>query len=150
VNPAQTIVQAARILVVDDNPIIQRTLYFALRDQGHRVVLCGEITAALKVIREQPLELIVLDLNFPIDASTAANSMQDGFGVLGWIQHRPETRYTPVIVISNDPPEKSRARALACGAAAYLPKPVDKLELATTVARLLVRRAAELAGPTIA
>jgi CheY-like chemotaxis protein len=112
--------------------------------------LSGESTAALKVIREQPLELIVLDLNFPIDASTAANSMQDGFGVLGWMRHRPETCHTPVIVISSDPPEKSKARALASGAAVYLPKPVDKHELAAAIASLLPRRAAELGVPTIA
>ena len=60
---------SAKILVLDDNPIIQRTMYFALRDQGYAVLLSGEIGAALKIIREQPLDLILLDLNFPLDAA---------------------------------------------------------------------------------
>jgi CheY-like chemotaxis protein len=128
---------AARILVIDDNPIIQRSIYFVLRDLGHHVILSGDVFGALKAIREQPLDLILLDLNFPFDNATATSAVQDGFGILGWIRHRDETRNTPVIIISSDPPEKSKARALVTGAAAYLPKPVDRQTLIATVSRCL-------------
>ena len=67
-NPAQGI-PLGKVLVVDDNPIIQRTVYFALRDRGFTVVMTGEIFAALKIIREQQFGAILLDLNFPFDAS---------------------------------------------------------------------------------
>jgi len=63
--------------------------------------------------------------------------MRDGFWVLDWVHRMNEVRSTPIIVVSGDPPEKSKARALACGAAAYFQKPVDKRELTATVARLL-------------
>lgn len=47
---------------------------------------------------------------------------------------------TPIIVISSDPPEKSKMHALAAGAAAYFQKPIDKPELAATVASLLTSK----------
>ena len=33
-----------KLLVIDDNPIIQRAVYFALRDHGYKVLMCGEVT----------------------------------------------------------------------------------------------------------
>ncbi len=129
-----------RILVIDDNPIIQRTLYFALRDKGYLVLMCGEISAALKTIREQRPEAIVLDLNFPPDASLGAHDQRDGFWALDWLHRMDEAQGTPIIVISSDAPEKSKTRALAAGAAAYFQKPVDKQELATTIASLLAAK----------
>lgn len=123
--------------MIDDNPIIQRSIYFVLRDLGHNAILSGDIFSALKAIREQPLDLILLDLNFPFDNATATSAVQDGFGILGWVRHRNETHNTPVIIISSDPPEKSKARALVAGAAAYLTKPFDRQTLITTITRAL-------------
>jgi two-component system KDP operon response regulator KdpE len=131
-----------KVLVIDDNPIIQRTMYFALRDQGCAVQMCGVIADALKVIREQPLDLLLLDLNFPPDTSVGSIFVRDGFWVLDWVRHWEETKDTPVIVVSSDPPEKSKAHALAAGAAAYFQKPVDKQELIATVATLLADKLA--------
>lgn len=132
-SPEPSSAHGARILVIDDNPIIQRSIYFVLRDLGHHTTLSGDIFSALKAIREQPLDLILLDLNFPFDNATATSAVQDGFGILGWVRHRNETRNTPVIIISSDPPEKSKARALVAGAAAYLTKPFDRQMLITTI-----------------
>jgi len=140
---------SAKILVLDDNPIIQRTMYFALRDQGYAVLLSGEIGAALKIIREQPLDLILLDLNFTLDAAVGSTSMRDGFWVLDWVQRLDEAKHTRVIIISGDPPEKSKAHAMASGAAAYLHKPVDKSELLATVSMVLAQRGPEAALPSV-
>jgi CheY-like chemotaxis protein len=148
-NPAANNAAGAKILVVDDNPIIQRTMYFALRDQGYTPILTGEIAGALKIIREERIDLIVLDLNFPADASVGSTSMRDGFWVLDWVHRLNEAQGTPVVVVSGDPPEKSKAHALACGAAAYFQKPVDKREFTATVAQLLpTKRVGEPLTPT--
>jgi CheY-like chemotaxis protein len=131
---------AAKILVIDDNPIIQRTMYFALRDKGHRVLMCGDISTALKLVREERPDVILLDLNFPPDAALGGSALRDGFWALDWLHRMDEATGTPVIVVSSDPAEKSKAPALTRGAAAYFEKPVNQKELAATVAELLARK----------
>ena len=134
---APAVSSLGKILVVDDNPIIQRTLYFALRDKGYTVLLSGEISEALKIVRKERLALILLDINFPLDASVVASGLCDGFWALDWLRRMDEAKGVPVIIISGDDPATARPRALAAGAAAYLHKPINKDELAAIVAGLL-------------
>lgn len=127
----------SKILVVDDNPIIQRAMYFALRDKGYTVLMVGDVSSALKIVREQHPSAIVLDLNFPPDISLGGSGLRDGFWALDWLKKVEEVKDIPVIVVSSDPPEKSKLHAMASGAAAYFEKPVDKDKLAVTMAALL-------------
>ena len=126
-----------RILVIDDNPIIQRSLYFILRDHGYAVQMAGELSPALQIVRGGALDAILLDIHFPPDASIGGNAMCDGFWALDWIRRMEEARGIPIIIVSSDPPEKSKAHALAGGAAAYLQKPVEKQQLLATLADLI-------------
>jgi CheY-like chemotaxis protein len=142
-NPPSASVASGKILVIDDNPIIQRTMYFALRDKGYTVLMCGDITEALKIVRQERIIAILLDINFPPDLSIfAGDATRDGFWALEWLHRLEEAKDTPILVISSDPPEKSKAHALAAGAAGYFHKPVDKHELAATLASLLAHKAA--------
>jgi two-component system KDP operon response regulator KdpE len=126
-----------KILVVDDNPIIQRTLYFALRDRGYQVLMSGEIADALNVVRKERLDLILLDIHFPQDMDVNSGGNRDGFWALDWLHRMNEARGIPVIIISGDDPAMTGPRALAAGAAAYLHKPVNKEELSAAVAAAL-------------
>lgn len=135
-NPAPA-ASLAKILVIDDNPIIQRTIYFALRDKGYKVFMSGEIADALNVVRKEKPNLILLDINFPPEASVGGGGGHDGFWALDWMHRMEEAKGVPIIVISGDAPEKSKARALAAGATAYFHKPINKDELAAVIAGLL-------------
>jgi CheY-like chemotaxis protein len=134
-NPEPAVPTLVKILVIDDNPIIQRTVYFALRDRGYKVFLAGAIADALNLVRKEKPDLILLDINFPPDASAA--SVRDGFWALDWMNRMDEVKGVPVIIISGDEPEKSEPRALAAGAAAYFHKPIDKEKLAGKISELL-------------
>ncbi len=129
-----------KILVVDDNPIIQRTIYFALRDKGYTVLMSGEITEAMQIVRRERLDLILLDINFPPDASLGGGGVRDGFWALDWMKRMDEIKDIPIVIISSDDPATSGPRARAAGAAAYLHKPIGKDELAHTVAELLAAK----------
>jgi PleD family two-component response regulator len=48
-----------------------------------------------------------------------------------------ELRGIPIVMISSDAPDKSSARALTAGVAAYFQKPIDKEQLAAKIAELL-------------
>jgi CheY-like chemotaxis protein len=123
--------QLHKVLVIDDNPIIQRAVYFALRDHGCIVLMCGNVTEALGLMRREQPELVVLDINFPPDGGL--DGERDGFWALTWMHQVEEVKNIPVIMISSDDPLKSRIRALAAGAAAFLQKPVNKEELVRLV-----------------
>ena len=122
-----------KVLVIDDNPIIQRTVYFALRDKGFLVLMAGTIADAFNVIRQQKPELVLLDLNFPVDASDFGGNVWDGFAAIEWMRHTGDFGHIPIVVISGSNAEESRPRALAAGAVAYLPKPLDREALHTAV-----------------
>ncbi len=141
-NPAPPNITSGKILVIDDNPVIQRSMYFALRDQGYTVLMSGQISEALKILRRERLDAILLDLNFPPSVSAGATAMGDGFWALDWMQRMDEIKDIPVIIISSDAPEKSKAHALAAGAVAYFQKPVDKYELVATIEELLAQKSA--------
>jgi CheY-like chemotaxis protein len=126
-----------KILVIDDNPIIQRTVYFALRDRGYQVFMAGEIADALNLVRQEKPDVILLDINFPPDASVGGGGVRDGFWALDWMQRMDEVQGIPIVIISSDAPEKSETRALTAGVAAYFQKPIDKEQLAAKIAELL-------------
>jgi CheY-like chemotaxis protein len=134
-NPTAADIKAFKILVIDDNPIIQRSLYFALRDSGYKVSMSGEIAEALNLVRGDKPDLILLDINFP--ASASAGAMRDGFGALEWMRRMDEIRDVPIVIISSDDPATASPRAQAAGADAYLHKPISKQDLVFTVAELL-------------
>jgi CheY-like chemotaxis protein len=129
-----------KVLVIDDNPIIQRAVYFALRDQGCTVLMCGDVTEALSLIRLKRPEVIVLDINFPADGGLDAQ--RDGYWALNWICRVEGISNIPVIMISSDDPAMARPRSLAAGAAAFLQKPINKNELAGLVRTLIDRQPA--------
>jgi CheY-like chemotaxis protein len=136
-----------KILVVDDNPIIQRTMYFALRDQGYTVLMAGEISEALKIIRQEQPDLILLDLNFPPDGSVGGGGGHDGFWALDWMRRTEEINRVPIVIISGDDPATTEPRARAAGAVGYLHKPIGKDQLARLVAELLAQKQSAAAPP---
>jgi CheY-like chemotaxis protein len=136
-NPTAADIKTFKILVIDDNPIIQRTLYFALRDHGYKVFISGEIAEALNLVRKERPDLILLDINFPSDGSITGGGERDGFWALEWMRRMDEVKGVPIVMISSDDPVSASPRAQAAGADAYLHKPISKGDLVLTVAELL-------------
>jgi len=135
-----TLPVTAKVLVVDDNPIILRAVYFCLRDHGCRVLMCSDVMNALHHIREEKPDVVILDINFPPDGSLGGE--RDGFWALDWMHRVQGLGDTPVIMISNDDAATARPRALAAGALAFLQKPLDKTELVRLVKGLAARKQA--------
>ncbi len=114
-----------RVLVVDDDRSIRRTLEKFLGGEGYDVVTAGDGSEALRVWRGA--DLILLDLGLP---------GADGFEVLTAIRAEPHP--PPVVVITARDDMQSTVRAIQLGAYEYLVKPIDIDRL-----RLVVKRAAE-------
>ena len=126
-----------KIMVIDDNPVIQRAVYFALRDYGYKVVMSGGIFDAINIIREEQPDLVLVDLSFPLDATNIGGPMADGFFFIAWVRRTPEIETIPIMIISGTEPVKYKERIADLGIKACLHKPVKKEELLTAIQTIL-------------
>jgi two-component system KDP operon response regulator KdpE len=119
-----------RILVVDDEPPIQRMLRRNLAVSGYEVLVANDGKQALELVRLHQPDLILLDLCLPGEYS--------GLDVCKQLRHWTQT---PIIVLSAVTEEKQKVEALDLGADDYLTKPFSNDELQARV-RVCLRRAA--------
>ncbi len=125
-----------RILVVDDEPQIQRLLHVALTAAGYDVVSAETGAEALRMAVTGAPAVIVLDLGLPD---------RDGKDVLRDIRAFSQT---PVIVLSARDRESDKIEALDLGADDYVEKPFGIGELTARLRAALRHRATE-AQPTL-
>jgi two-component system, OmpR family, KDP operon response regulator KdpE len=118
----------SRVLVVDDEPQIRRTLAINLRARGYQVGLAATGEEALKAAADQPPDVVVLDLSLP-----GIDGLQVIQGLRGWTR-------TPIIVLSVREREADKVAALDAGADDYVTKPFGINELLARL-RAAVRRA---------
>ena len=113
--------QACKILVVDDSRTLRRILIASLKVLGlENVVEAANGLEAVDVIRTQPVDLVLLDLEMP---------ELDGLGVLEILKKDDEFKMLPVIVISGADQIEKTIRCIEIGAEDYLPKPYDPILL---------------------
>lgn len=102
-----------RILIVDDDPILQRVYHSKLTGEGFAVETVGDGPAALASIVANPPDAVVLDLMLP---------GLGGVEVLKAVRSRERGRRLPVLVLSNLYLEEESAAAKAAGADLVLAK----------------------------
>lgn len=115
-----------KILVVDDNEVIVKTIAVKLKSAGYNVVTAMDGADAVAHVRKEKPDLILLDLGFPPDI---AGVPWDGFRIMEWLHRVDESKKIPIIVITGGAGDKDKERALASGAVAFLYKPLDHDEL---------------------
>lgn len=116
------------ILIVDDDPDAHTITQLALRPLNARFVAAWDGIASVAVARQEPPDLIILDVGLPAG---------DGFTVLKRLQRIPALARVPTIVLSARDREHNEDAARAAGADVYLQKPVDPGTLYATALRLL-------------
>ena len=105
----------AKLLVVDDQPIHLQVLYRAL-SVDHQLFMATSGAQALKVVREQAPDLMLLDVVMPD---------MDGFEVLQHLKGNPETAAIPVIFVTAHGGDEIETQCLHAGAVDFIPKPVN-------------------------
>lgn len=118
-----------RILIVEDDSRLAATLERVLLAEGHEVVLAVDGLEALRRAREQPPDLVVLDVMLP---------GLDGIGVCRRLR---ATAQFPILLLTALGGTEERVRGLDSGADDYLVKPFAYQELLARV-RALLRRTA--------
>ena len=121
----------ARLLVVDDNKVNRLLLARSLELQGHRAVLAENGRVALELLRREPFDLLLLDIEMP---------EMDGFQVLEQLKADRQLRDLPVIVTSSVEGIANVVRCIELGAEDYLAKPVNAVLLKARIGASLEKK----------
>lgn len=117
-----------RVLVVEDEPSLLETLAYNLEREGYEVLKATDGLSALKIIRAEQPDLIILDIMLP---------GLDGLEVCRTV--RQEMMTIPILMLTARADEIDRVVGLEVGADDYLTKPFSMRELLARV-RALLRR----------
>ncbi len=118
---------AIRVLITEDEPNIVESLSFILNRAGYEVsaVLDGE--AALRRLRSDPPDLVILDLMLP---------KLNGFEVLKLVKTDPLLEALPIVILSAKGQAHDRQLALEIGASAFITKPFSNRDILDQIGRL--------------
>ncbi len=126
----------SRILVVEDEPAIALALQTDLRLEGYEVEVAEDGETASQRARDEPFDLILLDIMLP---------GKDGFAVCREV--RSAGVKVPILMLTAKAQEAEKVLGLELGADDYVTKPFSALELRARIKALL--RRAEDATPEV-
>jgi two-component system, chemotaxis family, chemotaxis protein CheY len=112
---------AATVLIVDDDPDIRDFVQFGLEDEGYRVLTAPDGQAALELLGRSPIDLILLDMRMPV---------MDGWTFAHLYQQWPAPRAPVVVVTAAQDAARYSDEIAADG---HLAKPFGLAELCATV-----------------
>jgi DNA-binding response OmpR family regulator len=117
-----------RILIVDDEPNIVISLEFLMKREGFDVAVAGDGETALRLLAEQPPDLVLLDVMLP---------RKSGYEVCAAIRANPGLQGTKIILLTAKGRETEMAKGMALGADTYMTKPFSTKDLLTRVKQML-------------
>ena len=124
--------------MVDDEPFLRDAVAASLRFLGFEATTADTAADALRLARDRPFDLIVLDVMLPDD---------DGFEVVR--RRRRDGCRVPVIFLTARDTEADKVAGLTLGGDDYMTKPFGLEELAARVRTVLRRTRPEAAGPVL-
>jgi two-component system, chemotaxis family, chemotaxis protein CheY len=107
---------ARTILTIDDSRTMRDMLRLALGGAGFTVVQAVDGQDGLKVLPQQPVDVIITDINMP---------KLDGYGVIRAVRGDPAYDDTPILVLSTEAEQGSKDIANEAGANGWIVKPFD-------------------------
>lgn len=116
--------ETQKILVVDDDEHILRSLSQYLELEDFNVVSASSGPEALKLFQQERPDLLVLDVMMP---------GMDGFQVLETLRKNPETASVPVLMLTARDQHNDILKGYQMGATSYLVKPFNLDELVDAI-----------------
>lgn len=115
-----------KILIVEDDPNIAKTIEVTISIVGYQCKICGDGSSAVREVLEHDYDLILLDVMLP---------QMDGFEVIQKIQGKG----TPVIFLTALQDVTDKVKGLRLGAEDYIVKPFEAVELLARIEVVLRR-----------
>ncbi len=118
------------ILIIDDDIAVRTSLLLLLQQQGFTAMEAGQTGTALDLLQQQPVSLIILDLNFSLDTSG-----NEGMALLQTIKEKHPA--IPVILITGWATIELAVKGMKLGANDFINKPWNNDHLLQSVTTLL-------------
>ncbi len=115
---------SATVLVIDDDSSAREGLRSIFEGAGHRTVAVGDAPAALRFLKKEQCDLVMLDVELP---------EIDGLALCRLLRAQPSLRQLPVLVFSATDNEERKVEAFRAGADDYIVKPSTAGELLSRV-----------------
>jgi PleD family two-component response regulator len=129
---SEPLLHRMKILVVDDDRMSVNLLEQLLQRHGYtRVLSLTDSRSVVETCATFDPDLLLLDLIMP---------EVDGFAVLDALRSDASEDFLPIVVLTGDVSEESKARALEAGATDFLVKPVSQTEALLRIRNLLEMR----------
>ena len=119
-----------KVLVIEDEPDIRKTLEYNLLREGFEVSGCGSIKEAKKLIEDPKFSIILLDLMLP-DGS--------GLDLCKEIKSDTATKDIPIVILTSKDDEVDKVVGFELGADDYVTKPFSVRELILRIKAILKR-----------
>jgi two-component system OmpR family response regulator len=124
-------VTKAKILVIDDEPLVRQLASRVLSEEGHEVEAVGNAEDALKKIKSKRYSRILLDIKMP---------GMDGINLYEQFQEIAPSLKKRVVFVTGDVMGESTTDFLAKTKAPYITKPFSAEQLKTEINRILAKR----------
>jgi DNA-binding response OmpR family regulator len=121
---------AESVLIVDDDPVVRRMLQLSFESEGFDVATAGDGLEGLEAMRADKPDAIILDIMMP---------KLDGMKVLDEMNGDDALRGLPVILLSAKATSLDVDLGLKAGAADYVTKPCDPIDLVDRVRSVLAK-----------
>ncbi len=109
----------AKIIIIEDDQILQKTLQEYLIMEGFEVFCAGNGEEGIRIVQKEMPDLVLLDLILP---------KMDGYEVIKNLRSEEKTKKIPIIILTNLGGIHDVEKALELGATTYLIKSDYKLE----------------------
>ena len=119
-----------KVLVVDDEPFICRSLSFVLRKADYEVIEARNGEEALELIRDEKPDLVFLDVMMP---------KISGFDVTRAVKADPDMRSTLIILLTAKGQDSDRQTGTEAGADGYMTKPFSPTKILERAKEILAR-----------
>lgn len=123
--------EKAKVLVVEDNPLVQDVLANLLEEENFNVVTSNNGEEAVDALKQSVADIIICDVMMP---------KMDGYMFHSLLQQSDEYSEIPFIFLTALGESKDRQKGRESGADAYLIKPFDPQELVATIKGRLAKR----------
>jgi DNA-binding response OmpR family regulator len=119
---------AARVLVVDDDPMVTRLVRINLELEQFEVEEAWDGKTAMRMMRENPPDMLVLDIMMP---------QMDGWEILRMVREDEQLKELPVVVLTAKVQDEDIARGWRMGADGYIVKPFNPVILGEELRKVL-------------
>jgi len=114
-----------KLLIVDDNPINQKILYYSLK-KYYEIETANNGLEAVEMLEKKNFDVVLMDLTMPVmDGAEATLRIRKSINAMN--------KHIPIIFVTTNDFEHERARCMKNGGSDYLIKPVDIDELLNSI-----------------